>query len=405
MPSWSFRARDKEGRVVRGRLEAPDRQAALAQLRSRALVVTHLEIDRDLGTVVRRELRLPGRPLGRAELARFCRQLATMLAAGISLITSLGVLQHQYRGSRLGTVLGRVISRLEAGDTFSAALHAQGPVFPEVLSNMVAAGEVGGNLEDVLNRLADHFQREEAAVAKVKASLTYPVIVLVVACAAVFFLMFFVVPRFLSLFETLGAPLPLPTRILASVSFFLRRFWYGVVALIVAAVGLWHVLRGRGAVTETYERLLLKLPLVGELLVDQAWSRTARTLAAMLEAGVPLPVALAVARRAAANLVLRDVLERTETSVQQGRGLSGGLVPGPFVPPMVTQMVAVGEESGALDRMFVRVAETFETEAERLSQRLTALVEPVVIVLLGLVVGGIMISIFLPMFSVLRYVG
>jgi len=405
VPSWSFRARDKEGRVVRGRLEAPDRQAALAQLRSRALVVTHLEIDRDLGTVVRRELRLPGRPLGRAELARFCRQLATMLAAGISLITSLGVLQHQYRGSRLGTVLGRVISRLEAGDTFSAALHAQGPVFPEVLSNMVAAGEVGGNLEDVLNRLADHFQREEAAVAKVKASLTYPVIVLVVACAAVFFLMFFVVPRFLSLFETLGAPLPLPTRILASVSFFLRRFWYGVVALIVAAVGLWHVLRGRGAVTETYERLLLKLPLVGELLVDQAWSRTARTLAAMLEAGVPLPVALAVARRAAANLVLRDVLERTETSVQQGRGLSGGLVPGPFVPPMVTQMVAVGEESGALDRMFVRVAETFETEAERLSQRLTALVEPVVIVLLGLVVGGIMISIFLPMFSVLRYVG
>ncbi|MEW5936173.1 MAG: type II secretion system F family protein, partial [Bacillota bacterium] len=145
--------------------------------------------------------------------------------------------------------------------------------------------------------------------------------------------------------------------------------------------------------------------LMGELLVDQAWSRTARTLAAMLDAGVPLPVALAVARRAAANLVLRDVLERTEASVQQGRGVSGGLVPGPFVPPMVSQMVAVGEESGTLDEMFLRVAEAFETEAERLTQRMTALVEPAVIILLGVLVGGIMVSIFLPMFSVLRYVG
>ncbi|MDI6895183.1 MAG: type II secretion system F family protein [Bacillota bacterium] len=405
MPAWLYRARDQDGRVARGRLEAPDRQAALAQLRSRGLLVTNLEVDRDVARAVRRELTVPGRPLSRTELARLCRQLATMLAAGISLVTSLRVLQRQNRGTRLGAVLGRVIARLEAGDTFSASLYAQGRVFPEVISNMVAAGEVGGNLEDVLNRLADHFQREDAAMAKVKSSLTYPALVLVVACAAVLFLMFFVVPRFLSLFETLGAPLPLPTRVLAWLSFFLRRFWYVVALGIATLVVVWHLLRGRRGMREGYERFLLRLPMMGDLLVDQAWSRTARTLAAMLDAGVPLPVALAVARRAAANLVLRDVLERTETSVQQGRGLSGGLVPGPFVPPMVSQMVAVGEESGNLDRMFVRVAEAFETEAERLSARMTALIEPVVIVLLGVVVGGIMISLFLPMFSVLRYVG
>jgi len=409
MPIWLYRARDSAGRAVRGRLEAPDRQAALAQLRSRGLLVTHLEVDRDVATAVRRQLVAPGRvqhrALGRAELARLCRQLATMLGAGISLVTALRVLQHQNRGTRLGGLLGRVIARLEAGDTFSAALYAQGQAFPEVMSNMVAAGEVGGNLEDVLNRLADHFQREEAAIARVKASLTYPAIVLAVAAGAVLFLMFFVVPRFLSLFATLEAPLPLPTRVLAAVSFFLQRFWYLVLLGLLAALAVWHLLRGRRGVREAYERFLLRLPLMGELLVDQAWSRTARTLAAMLDAGVPLPIALAVARRAAGNLVLRDVLERTEASVQQGRGVSGGLVPGPFVPPMVSQMVAVGEESGTLDRMFLRVAEAFETEAERLTQRLTALVEPAVIILLGLVVGGIMVSIFLPMFSVLRYLG
>ncbi|MDI6823830.1 MAG: type II secretion system F family protein [Bacillota bacterium] len=409
MPGWLYRARDGAGRVVRGRLEAPDRQAALAQLRSRGLLVTHLEVDRDVATAVRRQLVAPGRAhrraLGRAELARLCRQLATMLGAGISLVTALRVLQHQNRGTRLGSLLGRVIARLEAGDTFSAALYAQGQAFPEVMSNMVAAGEVGGNLEEVLNRLADHFQREEATIARVKASLTYPAIVLAVATGAVIFLMFFVVPRFLSLFATLEAPLPLPTRVLAAVSFFLQRFWYLVLLVLLAALVAWHLLRGRPRVREAYERFLLRLPLMGELLVDQAWSRTARTLAAMLDAGVPLPMALAVARRAAANLVLRDVLERTEASVQQGRGVSGGLVPGPFVPPMVSQMVAVGEESGSLDRMFLRVAEAFETEAERLTQRMTALAEPAVIILLGLVVGGIMVSIFLPMFSVLRYVG
>lgn len=402
---WSYRARDQTGRAIRGQVEAPSREAALAWLRAQGLLVTFLEPDRDVGRALLRPARVPKGRVSRGDLARFCRQLATMLGAGISLLAALRILQQQNKGSRLGAALGSVISLLEAGSAFSEALHAQGSVFPEMMANMVAAGEVGGTLEEVLASLAEHFRKEEAAVSQLQASLTYPAIVLAVACAAVLFLMWFVVPRFLALFETLGAPLPLPTRVLAAVSGFLRRFWYLAPLVALALAGVGRGLRSRRGAREAWERFLLKLPLVGPLLVCQAWSRTGRTLAAMLRAGVPLPVALAVARRAAANLVLRETLARAETSVQQGRGLAAGFVPGPFVPRMVTEMVAVGEESGVLDQMLEKVAETFEAEAERLSQRLVSLVEPAVIVLLGVLVGGIMISIFLPLFSILRAVG
>lgn len=405
MPNYLYRARDNQGQMVSGNIDANDQGHAVEKLRALGYVVTHLELNRDIGQLLRRPTgaRLRGRiPL--RELATFCRQFGTMLGSGVPINTSLRILARQAKNRQLALLLDQIRTELEAGGTLAAALGNQAAHLPQVMINLVAAGEVGGFLEDVFYRLAEYFEKEDAVNQKVRSALIYPATVLVVAFFVVLLMLVVVLPSFANMFAEMGAALPWPTRFLLGLSDFLRRFWYLLLAAFLltafAARKYLRSVKGR----QTIDRLSLRLPIFGELLLKSALARFARTLATLLKSGVPLLVSLTVVERTIGNSSLAQVINQAQVSVRGGRSMIRPLEESPYFPPMVIEMMGVGEETGTMDGMLLKVADFYEKEVERITGRLTTLLEPVVIVVLGAVVGFILLSMYLPMFDVFTLV-
>jgi len=391
--------------MVSGDIDANDQGHAVEKLRALGYVVTHLELNRDIGQLLRRPAgaRLRGRiPL--RELATFCRQFGTMLGSGVPINTSLRILARQARNRQLALLLEQIRAELEAGGTLATALGNQAAHLPQVMINLVAAGEVGGFLEDVFYRLAEYFEKEDAVNQKVRSALIYPATVLVVAFFVVLLMLVVVLPSFANMFAEMGAALPWPTRFLLGLSDFLRRFWYLLLAaFLLAAFAARKYLRSPKG-RQTIDRLSLRLPIFGELLLKSALARFARTLATLLKSGVPLLVSLTVVERTIGNSSLAQVISQAQVSVRGGRSMIRPLEESPYFPPMVIEMMGVGEETGTMDGMLFKVADFYEKEVERITGRLTTLLEPVVIVVLGAVVGFILLSMYLPMFDVFTLV-
>ena len=402
MPVFEYTALDIDGKTKSGVVDADSAPAARRKLRAgKVFPVSIREVDRSPPDRSRRSpvfSRLFNRIRAR-DISVMTRQLATLVGAGFPLVSALDALVSQAHSHGFKTVLAQVKDSVVEGASFAAGLARFPSAFPPLYVNMVRAGESSGTLEIVLNRLADTIERQQELAHRIKAALTYPMLMAVIAGAVLFLLLSFIVPTITSIFNDVQRALPLPTRFLITVSDVIQSYWWLVLGLGgVAAFGL-HYLgrtpRGRRAV----DRVVLSLPVVGPLTTKVAVSRFARTLGSLLENGVSMLTALEIVKNMAGNRFLADAVDAAAREVGRGRGLGVSLGATGAFPDLSVQMIQVGEQSGALEQMLAKVADVYDTEVETSIVRLTALLEPALILIMGVIVAFIVLSICLPIFE------
>lgn len=402
MSAFTYRARNGNGVLVRGRMEATGSPEAVARLRSQGLLVVSLEPDRDLSSAISR---LPVlRRVSARELALFLRQFATMVAAGLPVVGTLRVLARQSQNRVLQKALFQAVRAVEDGETLSGAF-AQTGVFPKVMLHMVGAGEVGGMLDTVLERLASQMEREDRLRHKVRSAFVYPLAVTGIAVLVVIFLIIFVVPRFVQFFSDFGGILPLPTRLLIAASELFRQWWWlGVAGAGLGWLGLRQWARSeRGG--RVVDRLILRLPAFGPMLQKYSIARFCQVLTGLMSSGVAILLALAVAERVVGNRQISGAILGALDSVRKGQGLVQPLAQSGLFPPMVLEMIAIGEESGTLETMLSKVAEFYEDEVMRSAEGLSGALEPFLIFFLAIVVGAVVVAMIAPVFDLWTLIG
>ena len=339
------------------------------------------------------------------EVMVFTRLFATMIGAGLPLVQSLNLLARQQKNKRFRGVIREMVRDVEAGDTLAGAMGRHRKVFSETSVNLVAAGEAAGALDTILARLSDFLEQHNALARKMKAALIYPAMILGVTIPAVAILLVFVIPTFESMFATAGMPLPLPTRMVIAASDAVQNYWWALLGAIAAMAVLLRYARGTCGGRLATDRLLLAVPLVGDLLRKAAVSRFTRTLGTLVASGVSILRGLEVTAGTAGNRVIHDAVMRSRASIAGGATIARPLEESGAFTPMVVRMVEVGEQTGALDEMLARIADFYEQEVETALEVVIAMVEPVMIVVLGVVVGGMIVAMYLPIFEMITAVG
>lgn len=402
MPNYRYTARDERGNAVTGTLAAPGPEALADQLKRTGYLVTQTREVAEGPTVESLLQRL--RRVGYDDLVLFNVQLSKMVQVGIPLVTALETLAQQTEHPRLRAAIGDVARTVEAGLSFSEALRKHPHIFSNLFINMIQAGEVSGKLDEVLRRLAEFTRYQASLREQVKTALTYPVILLVVGVAVIGFLVMGIIPKFMKIFLEAGVALPLPTAILYQVSQLVRGYWlWGLcgISLLGWGLGRWiHTPQGR----RTVDPMLLKLPVIGALARKVALSRFARTLETLLSSGVPILESLSIVEQTSGNVVIGDVVKTVQTSVKQGGAISDPLRVSQEFPPMVVQMITVGEASGTLDHMLGQIADHYDELVAHGIKRVTTLIEPIFLVVMGGMVAFIMASILLPMFRMVNVI-
>lgn len=398
--TFDYVIRDRTGKLVKGRIEAGSENAVATKLKS--MGVAPLSISEVKNAGLQREISIPGfgDNVKLKELAIMARQLATMINAGLSLLRSISILAEQTENKQLARVLGDVRSDIETGVSFSASLSKHPMIFPPLMLNMVRAGEVGGFLDQVLLSVAKNFEDEVKLRGKIKSAMTYPVVVFVIAILATAGMLLFIVPIFADMFTSMGGDLPLPTKILMAMSDGLKVGLIPGLVVIAGASWWWNRHKNDRAVREALDPWKLKVPVFGSLFQKIAVARFTRNLGAMLHAGVPILQALEIVGETAGNVVVEHAVSSIQESVRQGQSLTGPLSEHSVFPPMVVQMMAVGEDTGALDTMLEKIAEFYDQEVEATTEALTSLIEPLMIVVLGSIIGGMVIAMYMPIFGV-----
>lgn len=399
MPQYIYQGKDTAGKRRKGALQAPDRSTALAELKRQQIVVTGLRERRE--TVWNKEFYL-GSPVKNEQFVVFCRQFATMIKAGISIVEATAVLVEQSESKPLKKTLAEVTAELRKGSTFSGAISAYPRIFPTIFVHMIRAGEEAGSMEETLERLAVYFEKAHVTREKVKSAMTYPLIVSVMAVFVMIFLLKFMIPRFQAMFAQLGGDLPAITKFTLSLSRSLEQHWIVWLMIALAAVAAAYLLLRweRGAYAWDY--LKLKVPVFGMLNRKSAIAQLTRTLSSLFASAVPVLQALAIVEKAVGNRVIGATLRECQVSLRQGRPLSEPLRRSWVFPPLVTQMIRVGEETGSIDTMLGKVADFYERDVENTVDKLKQLIEPMMILLLAGVVGFIVASVMIPMLSLYR---
>ena len=400
MPQFTYRARDYSGNLFDGSITAGDTGEVAAYLRERNLIIVRVdEVAVRKGAL---DLSKLGR-VSRRDMGVFCRQLAVMTNAGVPLLRALGVLRTQAGRKALQEALGEVCTSLEVGESLASSLshHA---VFPGVLVKMIEAGESGGVLASVLEQMADFFEWEHNIREKVKSSLIYPGIVLCVAAAAVFLVVTFVIPVFQGILNQFEAQTPLITRVILGISSFFSNFWFYLLPITVAVV-LWvNRLLATERGHEIKDILLLKTPIVGGLLKKTITARFCRTLSILLKGGVPVLEALTVVEKTTGNYVFQHSISKARESIRRGEVMTTPLKESSVFPPLVIEMISVGEETGTVDIMLEKAGHFYDLEVEDMAVRLSTMIEPVLIIIMGGIVGLILLSVFLPLFKIITSV-
>ncbi|TPW74923.1 type II secretion system F family protein [Schumannella soli] len=338
-------------------------------------------------------------------LAVFSRQMATMISAGLSMLKTLNILSEQTENPKLKTILAQVTREVESGSALSEAMAKHPVEFPPIMVNMIRAGETGGFLEDALASVATNFEKEAKLRATIKSAMTYPVMVLILAGVAVLLMLIFIVPVFKSMFEGAGSSLPAPTQVLVTLSENMVWIVPVLAILIIGGMAWWRINKNTEAVRQRLDPLKLRIPVFGELNKKIAVARFTRNLANMIGAGVPILHALVVVGETAGNYVVEKASKNVADAVRQGKSIGGPLAEEKVFPPMVTQMVAVGEDSGSMEVMLTKVADFYDSEVESTTKALTSLIEPLLIAFLGVVVGGIIVALYLPIFQIASVAG
>ena len=397
--SYAYRVRTKEGRVIAGQMEADGEAAVATRLRSQGLVP--VQITKEEKKSLQMEIKLLPEKVKLKDLAIFSRQFATMINSGLSLLRTLSILAEQTENSKLAKTVGEVRDDVERGSSLSASMSKHPKIFDDLFVAMVRAGETGGQLDTVLNRLADNLEADYKLRQKVKSAMTYPIVVAGIAVLLVTVMLLFVVPTFAKMFTDLGGELPLPTKILLALSKAAK--WLVPLAIVSAIVGRIAYKRGRKASADfrlRADKIKLKIPIFGELFLKVAISRFTRTLGLLLRAGVPVLQALDIVAGTTGNEVLTRATTDVKESVRSGESMASPLSRHPVFPPMVVQMISVGEDTGQIDEMLDKVSDFYDQEVESTTEALTSLIEPIMIAILGGIVGSMIIALYMPMFGI-----
>ncbi len=400
MPSFDWSARPAAGGDIKeGTIELAKKEDVIAFLHKQKLIPV----------VVRekpRQFNLQfGTGITTRDIVIFTRQFATMINSGLPLVQSLDILAEQTENAALAKVLREVLYDVESGHTLAAAIAKHPKVFTELFVNMVAAGEAGGILDTILLRLATFLEKNDALIRKIKGAMVYPSVIFSVAGMAIVILLIFVIPTFQTMFESAGIPLPLPTRIVIGMSAFLQGYWWALLAGIIGgAFGIRAIYATPGGQL-AIDRILLSLPIIGDLQRKAAVSRFTRTLGTLVSSGVSILEGLEITAKTAGNRVIHDAVMSSRTSIAGGETIAGPLKESGVFPPMVVQMINVGEQTGGLDNMLSKIADFYDDEVDAAVEVLLAAMEPIMIVVLGVVVGGMIVAMYLPIFDMINAVG
>lgn len=405
MPTYEYVAKDRVGKALTGTMEATSQRDVAAALREKgAVAITKIaEPKKGLNADIKLPawLDLGSKPNVR-DVAIFSRQFATVINAGLPVVQSLAILQRQAEKEGLKTALKDVREDVETGLQLSDALAKFPRIFNKLYIYLVKAGEVSGNLDGILERIAAYQEKDQALRGKIRSALTYPVVVLVIALAVTWFLLTGIVPQFAGILTQLGGELPIITKILIGISDFLRFQWYLLIGIIGLAVGgfIFYYRTPNGQ--HVIDRLALRIPIFGTLIQKTSIASFSSTFGLLLKSGVNIIESLEITKGTAGNIIVQDVLSEAKEAVQRGEQISETLVNYPYVfPPLVTSMIAIGEETGAIDNMLEKIANFYEREVDEAVDSLTAALEPALIVFLGVVVGFIVAGMFLPMFAII----
>ena len=381
---------DRNNRQVRGEMKAASETVVTSNLRRQGVRVVK----------IKRQTFRGGRRVSERDVTFFTRQLATMLKAGVPLLQSFEIVARGHSNARFSRLMMDVKSRIEAGSSLADAFRQHPAQFDNLYCNLVAAGESSGMIDAILDRLATYKEKILALKSKIKSALFYPSAVVTVAIVVVWVIMIFVIPAFKDVFSSFGAALPAPTQLVIDISDFVVAWWWAAFLVIAGAiVGMTMLLKRSDTFRYSFDRLLLKFPVVGEILEKATIARWSRTLATMFAAGVPLVESLDAVAGAAGNAVYQSATRRIQTDVSTGTSLTNAMMATQLFPNMVIQMVQIGEESGSLDAMLTKIADFYEREVDDAVAALSSLLEPLIIVFLGVVVGGLVVAMYLPIFK------
>jgi type IV pilus assembly protein PilC len=402
MPVFAYSGRTRQGQSVNGEMEASNAEAVVATLRKQQIITTSVRPKpKDIA------ISIPGfgGKVSEKDVAIFTRQFSTMIDAGLPLVQCLEILASQQDNKTFQKALVRIRQDVEGGATLAAALKKEPKTFSNLYANMVEAGEAGGILDTILNRLAAYIEKSISLKKRVKSAMIYPSTIVAVAVVVVIFLLLFVIPTFKSMFEGFGATLPLPTRIVLGLSILVRRYFvFGLAGMIGAVVGLRYYYK-TPAGRKQIDTLLLKAPVFGMLLRKVAVAKFTRTLGTLISSGVAILDGLEITARTAGNKVVEEAIMKTRVSIAEGKTIAAPLKETTVFPPMVVQMIAVGEQTGALDSMLSKIADFYDEEVDTAVANLTSLLEPLLMVFLGVVIGGVVIAMYLPIFKLVTVVG
>ena len=397
--TYQYSVRDKGGKIVSGKLEADSQTAVAAKLKQMGYAPISIS-EHKAG--MKKEISIPGfgKKVKLKDLAVMSRQFATMINSGLSMLRALTILSEQTENKELARILGEVGKDVETGNALSGSLAKHPDAFPPLLVNMCRAGEVGGFLDSVLLQIAENYEAEVKLRGKVKSAMTYPVVVFVMAILAVVGMLLFIVPTFAGMFKDLGGELPAPTKVLVLMSHLLKYSApFLLVGLIVGSI-IWRKVKRTERVRNVVDPLKLKIPVFGLLFQKIALARFARNLGTMMHSGVPILQSLEIVSTTTGNVVLERAIKDVQESVRSGESLAGPLANHPVFPPMVVQMMSVGEDTGALDIMLHKIAEFYDQDVEATTESLTALIEPLMIAVLGGIVGSMIIALYMPIFKI-----
>jgi len=401
--SWSGRSRD--GKTVKGVLDAVSEGAASAQLRRQGIMPGRIK--QSSGGLLAMELNIPGmeQKVTTKDLVVFTRQFATMIDAGLPLVQCLDILSSQQENKTLKKALLQIKDDVESGSTFADALGKHPKIFNELYVNLVAAGEVGGILDTILNRLATYIEKALKLKKQVKSAMTYPTTIISIAFVVIAVILIFVIPAFEKMFADFGGALPLPTQIVIDMSNFIQDYILliigGVIALIVGTKKIYATKKGR----ELIDDWALKAPVFGILIRKVAVAKFARTMSTMISSGVPILDGLDIVRKTAGNRTVEKAIANVRDSISEGKTIAEPLKESGVFPPMVCQMIEVGEQAGALDAMLSKIADFYDDEVDDAVGNLTAMMEPLLMLFLGVTVGGLVIAMYLPIFKLAGTVG
>lgn len=395
---YKYKAVSQNGEVIEGFFEGNEESDVLAMLKGNNYLP--VSVEKDISS--EKKIDIFSKKIKKKDLAVFCRQFYTMLDAGIGIVKCIDILEKQSENKNLKKALGTLHENVQKGFTLSEGMKKHSTVFPSLLINMVEAGEVSGNLDIIMERMAVHFEKENKLENKIKSALIYPVVLAVVSIAVVIFLLVAVMPTFIGMFESSGQALPKPTQILLNISNWLTEYWYIFIPIVLALIFGFVLFKQTPTGTNFVDTLKIKIPVIKDTNVKIITARFARTLSTLMSSGIPLLQSIEIVSRVVGNKIVHDRLEIASEDVRKGISLSRAVNEVGIFPPMVDSMIKIGEESGSLDDILYKTADFYDEEVEVALQRMTSLMEPVMLVIMALIIGFIVIAMAMPMFDMVN---